>query len=228
MGATSEPSTTPADRIGILGAGRAGTALARVAGLCGIDVVIAASRPPRLLKYHLLQYAPKALAVEAERIADGVSMVVLMVPQEDLDDIEPGSLAGTTVVDATNRWQDEDLPQWFEQGLASGLSSSEVIAGRFGQARVVKALNHISHWDMDSFGRHSTIPRRALAVASNHAQDAQRVACLVDTLGYDPVLLSSLSAGRALEPGSPVFNRQLSAAELRQHLAAAGQDQDFL
>ena len=97
-------------RIGILGAGRAGTALARIAAASGIDVNIAASRPPVALKYHLMQYAPQATAVVASQIADGVDLVVLMVPQEELDGVDPGNLADVILVDATNRWEAEPIP----------------------------------------------------------------------------------------------------------------------
>ena len=219
LNAGSETALPPApQRLGILGAGRAGTALARVAASSGIEVRIAASRPPRMLKYHLLQYAPQAIAVEAEQIAQGQELVVLMVPQEELDGIDPETLAGTVLIDATNRWQDETLPDWFDAGLMSGLSGSEVIAQRFRTAQVVKALNHISHWDLDSFGRKNANPRRALAVASDHPRAAALTASLVDTLGYDPVMLDSLGAGRLLEPESAIFNQQLSAAEMLQVL----------
>ena len=80
-------------RIGILGAGRAGTAIARAAARHGIAVQIASTRTPSQMRYHLLQYAPQAQAVLAEAIADGVDMVVLAVPQEDLDDVDPAWLA---------------------------------------------------------------------------------------------------------------------------------------
>ncbi|MCW4464913.1 NAD(P)-binding domain-containing protein [Glutamicibacter sp. MNS18] len=218
MTTSCQTSGKRVERIGILGAGRAGTALARIAAESGIPVNIAASRPPRMLKYHLMQYAPQAVAVNAEGIADGVGLVVLMVPQEDLDDIDPGTLAGITLVDATNRWQQEELPDWFEQGLRTGLSSSEVIAGHFDQARVVKALNHISHWDLDSFGRKSANPRRALGLASDYPEDALLTAGLLEALGYEPVVLDSLADGKLLEPGSAVFNQHLSASGLRQLL----------
>lgn len=218
MNEETEASTTAIDRIGILGAGRAGTALARVAAAEGIQVQIAASRPPRMLKYHLLQYAPQATAVEAAQIAQNVDLVVLMVPQEELDDVDPESLAGVTLVDATNRWVAEELPEWFEKALARGASSSEALAQRFTASRVVKALNHMSHWDMDSFGRRSATPRRALAVASDHPVDAQQVAALIERLGYDPVVLNSLADGVALEPDGQIFNQQLGADQLRATL----------
>lgn len=202
------------ERIGILGAGRAGTALARVAAAEGVEVQIASSRTPNMMKYHLAQYATKARAVAAEDIAKDVQVVVLLVPQEDLDDIDPQTLAGIILVDATNRWELEPIPDWFEEGLAAGLSSSSVIARRFPGSRVVKALNHISHWDLDAKKGHHRSAQRALGIASDDMQAAEVVSELARTLGFDPVILANLAAGRVLEPEGPIFNEVLDAAGL--------------
>ena len=203
------------DRIGILGAGRAGTAIARAATRAGLEVHIASTRTPSQMRYHLMQYAPQARAVHAEEIADGVDLVILAVPQEDLDDVDPAWVAQRVLVDATNRWENEPLPEWFEQGLASGLSSSEVIAQRFPEARVVKALNHISHWAMDA---PQTAEAPAAMVAADDPAAAQLVAQFVTALGFEAVVAESLAAGRHAEPGTPYFNVAATAAQLKQAL----------
>lgn len=206
------------DRIAILGAGRAGTALARTAALSGIEVDIASTRTPQMMKYHLAQYAPQANAVLAKDIAGNTDVVVLMVPQEELDEVDPETLNSVVLVDATNRWQDEPLPEWFEQGLAEGLSSSEVIARRFSCARVVKALNHISHWDLDADRASRQSSQRALALASDDKQAAALIAELTTQLGFTAVTLRNLSSGRILEPRGPIFNEVLSADAMQELL----------
>ena len=241
--------------VGILGAGRAGTALALALERAGIPVSIASTRSPTAMRFHLAQYAPQATAVPAVHIAQGAcggtALVVLMVPQEELDSVDPSWLAGALLVDATNRWEDEPLPEWFQQSLAAGLSSSEAVASRFPDSTVVKTLNHINHWDLDGGGQRvrprlqpvsgasSPLPgaalpradhsapgsaargtaavphqRRALGIASDDGPAASSVAHLIEVLGFDPVVLPSLSAGRVLEPEGPVFNRSWTAAEL--------------
>lgn len=203
------------NRIGILGAGRAGTAIARAAARAGVDVQIASTRSPSQMRYHLLQYAPSATAVYPENIADDVDLVILVVPQEDLDDVEPAWIGAKILVDATNRWEEEPLPDWFTAGLDEGLSSSEVIATHFSIAQVVKALNHISHWAMDA-------PRsdegRAAAVSSDHQEAASRVAVLVQTLGFDPVVTDTLAAGHQTEPGTTYFNVAATSEQLSRQL----------
>lgn len=203
------------DRIGVLGAGRAGTAFARAAARSGIDVQIASTRTPSQMRYHLMQYAPQSTAVPAEDVAKDVDLVILAVPQEDLDDVEPAWLADRILVDATNRWHDEPLPEWFEEGLASGLSSSEVIAQRFDTATVVKALNHISHWAMDT---PTADDERAAIVASDSPSAVKIVAELVSALGFAPVVAGTLAAGRHVEPGTPYFNVAATSEQLARHL----------
>ncbi|UYQ79001.1 NAD(P)-binding domain-containing protein [Glutamicibacter sp. JL.03c] len=205
-------------KIGILGAGRAGTALARSAASAGIQVKIAGTRPARQMKYHLMQYAPHALAVNAGDIAEDVELVALMVPQEDLDDVDTGSLADVLLIDATNRWEDEPLPPWFQDSLDRGLSSSEAIAEHFSQTRVVKALNHISHWDLDADRATKTEAQRALAIASDNPRDAAVVATLIRQLGFAPVQLADLAQGRSLEPLGEIFNEVLGAEDLVQRI----------
>ncbi|WP_313821698.1 NAD(P)-binding domain-containing protein [Citricoccus sp.] len=203
--------------LNILGAGRAGTSLARAAAAAGLPVRIASSRPPTAMRLHLSQYAPRATAVAAEAIAqDGTDqpIVVLMVPQEDLDSVDPGWLDGCLLVDATNRWAGEPLPGWLQTALDAGRSSSEALAARFRGATVVKALNHVSHWELDTAGRSPGPERRALGVAADREDAAAAVGQLAGELGFAPVLLPGLAAGRALEPDGPVFNRPMSAPEL--------------
>ncbi|WP_159610254.1 NADPH-dependent F420 reductase [Glutamicibacter sp. JC586] len=208
-------------KIGILGAGRAGTALARAAAAGGIDVNIAGSRPPRMMKYHLAQYAPKAQAVEASEIADDVELVVLMVPQEELDDLNPETLSGILLVDATNRWQDEPIPSWLENALDRGLTSSEALSEHFSGSRIVKSLNHISHWDMDTDRGSKAASQRALAIASDSSEDSQVIAELVEQLGFCAVQLPKLSYGKYLEPDSEIFNEVLGHMELLRRIDAS-------
>ncbi|MGI5950400.1 MAG: NADP oxidoreductase, partial [Brooklawnia sp.] len=62
--------------------------------------------------------------------------------------------------------------------------------------------------------------RRAVAVASDDPEARQRVAALVDDLGFEPVPVPFDRAG-LLEPGGPVFGTWLDVAGMREVLAAA-------
>jgi predicted dinucleotide-binding enzyme len=62
--------------------------------------------------------------------------------------------------------------------------------------------------------------RRALGVAGDDPDAVDVVAEVVEQIGYDSVRLDSLSAGRLLEPGGPVFGASLRRAEFERALSA--------
>lgn len=215
--------------VGILGAGRAGTALARAMLRASIGVDICSTRSPKALQHHLKIYAPGATPVWPAEIAQrtrtqGPGIVVLAVPQEELDDVDPAWVASTVLVDATNRWHDELLPSWMQAGIDEQLPSSMVIAGRFGAgsgagARLVKALNHISHHDVEP-SANPDLPleqRRAAAVAADDDDARGRVMGLLVRMGFDPVSVGTLPAGRIMEPDGPLFNRPLRRADILKY-----------
>lgn len=216
--------------VGILGAGRAGTAFARAMLRAGIGVDICSTRSPKALRHHLKIYAPGAAPVWPAEIAErtkaqGPAIVVLAVPQEELDDVDPQWVASTVLVDATNRWHDELLPSWLQAGIDEQLPTSMVLAGRFGAGsgtgvRLVKALNHIAHHDMESSAT-PELPlaqRRAAAVAADDDDARGRVMGLLVRMGLDPVSVGALPASRIMEPDGPLFNRPLRRADVLRHL----------
>lgn len=206
--------------VGILGAGRAGTAFARLLLAAGVGVDICSTRPPKALRHHLTIYAPGANPVRPEEIAvrtrrHGPGIVILAVPQEELDEVETGWIGESILIDATNTWsyggEREPLPSWLEAAVTEQLPSSMAIAGHFSPARTVKALNHISHSELDeAAGRDLPMTqRRALAVAGDDEQARGLVMGLLVRMGFDPVSLGPLAAGRVMEPDGPLFNRPL-------------------
>lgn len=207
--------------IGVLGAGRAGTAFARVLTASGFDVDICSTRPPKALRHHLKIYAPDAVAVDVEAVAARTrahpcGLVILAVPQEELDEVDPDSTAGCVLVDATNTWDDELLPGWLQAAVDEQLPTSLAIAARFSESQVVKALNHVSHTELDDAAARD-LPldqRRALGAAGDDPAARGLVMTLIEAMGFDPVSLGPLAAGAVLEPGGPVFNRTLRRADL--------------
>jgi 8-hydroxy-5-deazaflavin:NADPH oxidoreductase len=62
--------------------------------------------------------------------------------------------------------------------------------------------------------------RLALHLAGDDAEAKATVAALIDELGFVRVDVRDLAAGRALQPGSPVYRADLTAAQARTTLAA--------
>lgn len=197
-------------RLAVLGAGHVGPVIARLAIQAGNEVDIATSGDPadlRLITELLIPGARPRWAADAVRDAD---IVVLAIPLHRFADIDPGLLSGKLVVDAMNYWPTSDgVLESFE---TSG--TSENVARRLSGSTVVKALNHIGYHELEDRARPARSPdRRAAGVAGDDQSAVAVIADLVDQLGYDPVTFESLRAGRALEPGRPVFGVVLSQPE---------------
>jgi predicted dinucleotide-binding enzyme len=204
--------------VGVLGAGRVGTAVARRALAAGYDVLVAASGDPDDIELIVGVMAPGARAVTAAEAARRGDVVVLSLPLHRYRSLDPAALTGTVVVDAMNAWPatDGEIPE-----LAAAPSSSELVQAHLAGARVVKTLNHIGYHELETDGTPPGTPgRRALAVAGDDPDARAVVAELVERLGYDAVDAGPLAAGAALEPGTPVFEGRHDAAALRALLPA--------
>ena len=211
------PSTVR--RIAVLGAGHVGPVIARMARDAGFEVAIAGSGSPENLELITQVVMP---GVEARWAAEAVAtadMVVLSIPLHRFPGVDPALLAGNLVVDAMNYWAPADgvVPMFQNQEL----SSSEVVAQRLSEATVVKALNQIAYQDLED-GRRSvgSADRHAIGVAGDDGDAVDLVASVIDLIGYDPVILGSLSAGRLLQPGGPVFGAVLTRVEFEQAINA--------
>jgi 8-hydroxy-5-deazaflavin:NADPH oxidoreductase len=200
-------------RLAVLGAGHVGPVIARLAVTAGHPVAIATSGDPddlALIAELLIPGAEPRWAGDAVADAD---VVVLAIPLHRFGDLSPALLAGKIVVDAMNYWPASDgVLSAFEDG-----ASSELVAGRLPASAVVKALNHIGYHDLEDQTRPPFAPdRRAAGVAGDDPAAVTAIAGFVDRLGYDPVRLASLRAGRILQPGGPVFGVTLTRPEFEQ------------
>ncbi len=194
-------------RLAVLGAGHVGPVIARLAIRAGYPVAIATSGDPEDIALITELVIPGAQPRWASDAVADADIVVLAIPLHRFGDIDPALLDGKVVVDAMNYWPASDgVLNAFEDG-----GSSEIVARRLPGSTVVKALNHIGYHELEDRARPAGDPdRRAAGVASDDPAAAATIARVVDRIGYDPVRLGSLRAGRALQPGGPVFGAVLA------------------
>jgi 8-hydroxy-5-deazaflavin:NADPH oxidoreductase len=82
-------SGNPIRTVGILGAGRVGTALARQALKAGYEVLVATTRPPAEIELLVEVMAPGAKAVTADVAARASDLVILAVPLAKYRKLDP-------------------------------------------------------------------------------------------------------------------------------------------
>ena len=206
-------------RLAVLGAGHVGPVIARVATEAGYGVMIAASAGPERIALITRVLAPGAEPRWAADAVGGSDVVVLAIPIHKFAAFDSALVAGKLVVDAMNYWPPVDGVQELFEDRQYG--SSEIVQHRLDRATVVKTLNHIGYHELDEQRRPPGSPeRRALGVAGDDPGAVDVVAEIIQRIGYDTVRLDDLSAGRLLEPGSPVFGASLRRSEFERALYA--------
>lgn len=214
-------SSSNLETIGILGAGRVGTALARQAIKAGYAVKIATAKPAEEISMIVEIVTPGAIAVETAEAARA-DLVVIAVPLHKYRTLDPELLAGKTVIDVMNYWAPIDGE--IEDFERDSRTSSEVIQAFLSESTLVKSLNHIGYHEMEEDDQAPGTPdRRALAIASDDAAAKELVGTFINGLGYDPVDAGPLAAGRAFQPGTEIFNGSHTAEQIEALVAAAAQ-----
>ena len=203
--------------IGILGAGRVGTALARRALAAGYEVRIASARAPSEIALVMDFVAPGAVPATTEQVIAESDLIILALPLSKYRSLRPEAFAGKIVVDAMNYWSQTDgvLPEF--EGAPG---SSEVVADHLADARLLRAFNHVGYHELDAEARPTGDPgRRALAIAGDDAAARGILAAVIDRMGFDPVDAGPLSQARAFAIGTPLFGAPLGRAEMQGALA---------
>jgi predicted dinucleotide-binding enzyme len=200
--------------VGILGAGKVGTVLARLALAAGHRVLISASGEASRIALIVDVLAPGAEAATTPQVIEAADVVILALPLGKVRTLPADALAGKLVIDAANYWEPVDgrLPEFTE----APEGTSVVVASLLPGARVVKAFSHLGYHDLDERGLPAGSPGRvALAIAGDDPADVETVAALVDELGFDPVLTGPLATGRGFQAHTAAFGYPLTAPELR-------------
>jgi predicted dinucleotide-binding enzyme len=187
-------------RVGIIGAGRIGQAMAQTALRAGRQVVIANSRGPDSLTsvVETLGTGVSAGTVKDAAAADIVVVAVMwpQVPQT----VEGLDWGGRIVIDPTNDFDPSDL---------DGRTSSEVVADLVAPARLVKAGNTLVAAVLGS-DPHQAGGQRVIFLSGDDAEAKSEVVALFEDAGFFVVDLGGLHEGGQMQQvGAPLAGHNL-------------------
>jgi 8-hydroxy-5-deazaflavin:NADPH oxidoreductase len=191
-------------KIGIIGAGNIGSALAGHFHRVGHTVRIANSRGPETLQDVARKTGVKP--VPLSEVGTGVDLLVLTIPHKSVPSLPEDLLAKlpatSPIIDTGNYYplRDGTIPE-----LAAGMVESEWTSRSLGRP-VIKAFNNIV---ADSL-LHKGLPkgstnRIALPVAGDDSKAKERVMALIDQIGFDVLDAGPLSDSWRYQPGTPAY-----------------------
>jgi predicted dinucleotide-binding enzyme len=207
-------------RIGIVGAGKIGSTLAKLWVDAGHEVRLA-SRHPGEIEPLVKKLGARALAgtpADAARVGD---VVMLTVPLKAIPEVarELGSmLAGKVVLDTGNAYEQRDGDA-ARQAASHSQGSAGWAAAMFPGARWVKAFNTVNYKTLEKEA-HRPGDRVGIPLASDDRGALETAARLVRDAGFDPVIVSGLARGREFEPDTRPYNTGMSGQELRRLFSA--------
>lgn len=206
-------------RIGFIGAGNVGGALARQFTALGHDVLLSNSRGPETLAGLVEELGPRAEAVTSEEALQRGELVVITVSLGTYRTLPVDGSEGKTLIDTCNYYPERD--GHIEALDSKSAGPSELIQGHFAKANVVKAFNQIPAQAIIDDARAGDDPtRRAIPIAGDAVEAKREVMQLIHQIGFDPVDAGPLTAGRLFDNGTPLYGAALSEHELRAAVSA--------
>ncbi|MGV9411643.1 NADPH-dependent F420 reductase [Nocardia sp. NPDC003693] len=194
-------------RIGVIGSGAVGSAVGRLLGGAGHDVLFAGRDPERA--------ADAALGAggRAGSVTDAIDhgrVIVLAVPFDRVADVALAhglDLTGKIVIDPTNPMI-FTLTDIVPIELPAGLTGSQLQQQRLPGARIVKAFNHFLAGDLLRLGRQGQAGLAdpvAMFFAGDDELAKDVVTELIRDAGFTPIDIGGLAESHLLEYTAPGF-----------------------
>jgi 8-hydroxy-5-deazaflavin:NADPH oxidoreductase len=209
---------TETKRLGIVGAGKLGLALARAALAAGYEVAVSGSGSADRIALQVDVLAPGANPMTTSEVVGFTDTIVLALPMHRFRELPADLFNGKVLIDAMNYWPETDGDDPTLAETPNGTSS--VVQHHFPGARVVKSLNQLGYHELDEFPRTpNSSDRIAIAAAGDDRLAVRTAIHLIDRLGFDAVHAGTLANGRLLEPDGSPYATTYTAPELKRRLA---------
>jgi 8-hydroxy-5-deazaflavin:NADPH oxidoreductase len=207
--------------VGLIGSGRIGSTVAKLAIAAGHNVVLSNSRGPETLRDLVAELGPDARAATSADAAAAGDIVVVSIPVKAYPDVPAEPLAGKVVMDTGNYYPARD-GQIAELDSTS-LTSSELLARRLPRSEVVKVFNNIFFKHLESLSRPAGAPDRSyLPIAGDSSAAKAAVTEFIDSIGYGVVDAGPLTEGWRQQPGTPAYGAPYGSFDDEKGTPAGG------
>jgi predicted dinucleotide-binding enzyme len=212
----AEPQTSKPMKIGIIGTGDIGGALARHWAKAGHQLLIS-SRHPEQLQPLAKELGPNVKVGTPREAAAFGEVVLVSVPYHATAQVgrdHAAELKDKVVLDTGNPYPSRDGEMAVrDRQRSTGVASKEYLPG----TKLVRAFNAINSGPLanEAFRKPERI---GIPLASDHPEALKVAEQLVSDAGFDPVVVGGLARAREFDFGTPVYVRSFSAAEIRKTL----------
>jgi 8-hydroxy-5-deazaflavin:NADPH oxidoreductase len=214
--AEAVPKSPKPMKIGIIGTGEIGGALAQHWAAAGHQLLIS-SRHPEQLQALARELGPNVKVGTPREAAAFGDVVMLAVPYGATPQVGRDyavELKGKVVLDAGNPYPGRDGEMATrDRARGTGVASAEYLPG----TKLVRAFNAINSGPLarEAFRKPERI---GIPLAADDPKAMEIASQLVSDAGFDPVPVGKLARAREFDYGTPVYVRGMNAAELRKAL----------
>jgi predicted dinucleotide-binding enzyme len=190
--------------VGLIGSGKIGSTVARLATAAGYDVVLSNSRGPETLADLVSELGPRARAATPTEAGAAGDLVVVTIPLGAYPRVPVEPLAGKVVIDTNNYYPDRDgsIAELDDEST----TSSELLQKHLPTSKVIKAFNNIYYVHLAELARAAGAPdRSALAIGGDDPDAKATVATFLDAIGYDTVDAGPLAEGWRYQPDTAAY-----------------------
>ena len=203
-------------KIGVIGSGRIGGTVGELWVKAGYPVMFSSLdlAHDKELAARLGSGASAGTAAEAAAFGEVLFFAVPYNALPQLGRDLAGSIKGKVVLDSCNPIESRDgAMAAAARAKGTGVASPELLPG----ARLVRAFSSVGYNSLRSEA-HRAGDKIAIPLAGDDAAALKVAARLVESAGFEPVVVGPLAKAKEFDVGMPAFGKALTAAELRKTL----------
>jgi len=190
--------------VGVIGSGRIGSTVARLAIAAGHEAVLSNSRGPQTLLDLVAELGPRTRPATAEEAAAAGDIVLVSIPVRAYPQMPAAQLAGKLVMDTGNYYPARDGQ--IAELDAGTLFDSEYLQRLLPGAHVVKVFNNIFFEHLRNLARPAGAADRSYLPIAGDSETARTAAAeFLDSIGYGTVDGGALANGWRQLPGTPAY-----------------------